>query len=609
MSRLLERLESGPVVVADGGTGALLSAAVPRLRCPEEANLKAPEAVVGVHLGFIRAGAELIETNTFGANRRKLSAQYLDDRLQEIIERGVKLAREARDVSGADVFIAGSIGPLGDLEGSRDAEDGYEVFCEQARHLESRGVDLFIVETFFELDELETAIRAVRSVSTLPIVAQLTFDEDAQTLAGVSGNEAIERLKDAGVVAIGANCGVGPAAALAAVAEMAGRGDGVALTAQPNVGLPSRSGGRLIYPNATPDYFAEFAAQARDLGARIIGGCCGTTPAQIAAIREALDERREPGVPLVTLERDTFAPAAKPAAKTRTELQTMLEAGEWVVSVELDPPKGTNMEGMLRVARTLKDSGAVHVVDINDNPMARARLSALMSAVMIERTVGLETIPHVTPRDASAMGIQSQLLGAHAEGIRNILAVTGDPPHVGDYPGTSGVYDVDAIGLTGILSRLNEGQDFSGKSIDAPASFYVGVAVNPSAEDLATEIDRFREKVEAGAQFAMTQALFDIAYLDRFLEEIGGESPIPLLVGVWPVRSLQLAVRLHNEVPGITVPDHVLKRLEAAGADAARVGLEIGRELMEGARTRAAGIYVIPPFKEPEAALDLLLGS
>jgi methionine synthase / methylenetetrahydrofolate reductase(NADPH) len=606
MSRLLERLASGPVVVADGGTGALLSAAVPRLRCPEEANLKAPEAVVSVHLGFIRAGAELIEANTFGANRRKLSAQYLDDRLQEIIERGVKLAREARDVSGADVFIAGSIGPLGDLEGSRDAEDGYEVFCEQARHLEGRGVDLFVVDTCFELEELETAIRAVRNVSTLPIIAQLTFDEDAQTLAGVSANEAIERLKDAGVAAIGANCGVGPAAALAAVAEMAGRGDGVALTAQPNVGLPSRSGGRLIYPNATPDYFAEFAAQARDLGARIIGGCCGTTPAQIAAIREALEERREPGAPLVTLERDALPPAAKPAAKTRTQLQTMLEAGEWVVSVELDPPKGTNMDGMLRVSRTLKDSGAVHVVDINDNPMARARLSALMSAVMIERTVGLETIPHVTPRDASAMGIQSQLLGAHAEGIRNILAVTGDPPHIGDYPGTSGVYDVDAIGLTGILSRLNEGQDFSGKAIDAPTSFYIGVAVNPSADDLAVELDRFQQKLEAGAQFAMTQALFDIDYLDRFLEEIGGESPIPILVGIWPVRSLQLAVRLHNEVPGITVPDQVLKRLEDAGADGARVGLEIGRELTEGARTRAAGIYVIPPFKEPEAALDLL---
>jgi homocysteine S-methyltransferase len=608
MSRFLERLESGPVVVSDGGTGALLSAAVPRLRCPEEANVKAPEAVVGVHLGFIRAGAELIETNTFGANRRKLSAQYLDDRLHEINERGVKLAREARDVSGADVFIAGSIGPLGDLEGSRDADDGYELFCEQARHLESRGVDLFIVETFFELEELETAIRAVRNVSPLPIIAQLTFDEDAQTLAGVSAHEAIERLKDVGVAAVGANCGVGPAAALAAVADMAQRGDGLALSAQPNVGLPSRSGGRLVYPNATPDYFAEFAAQARDLGARIIGGCCGTTPAQIAAIREALEERREPTVPLVTLERDVLAPAAKPAPRSRTELQTMLEAGEWVVSVELDPPKGTNMEAMLRVSRTLKESGAVHVVDINDNPMARARLSALMSAVMIERTVGLETIPHVTPRDASAMGIQSQLLGAHAEGIRNILAVTGDPPHIGDYPGTSGVYDVDAIGLTGILSRLNEGHDFSGKAIDAPTSFYIGVAVNPSADDLATEIERFQEKVAAGAQFAMTQALFDIAYLDRFLEEIGGESPIPLLVGIWPVRSLQLAVRLHNEVPGITVPAHVLRRLEDAGADAARVGLEIGRALMEEARARAAGIYVIPPFKEPEAALDLLRG-
>jgi homocysteine S-methyltransferase len=581
---------------------------VPRLRCPEEANVRAPEAVVSLHVGYIRAGAELIETNTFGANRRKLSALLLDDQLEDIVQSGVKLAREAREVSGRPVLIAGAIGPLGDLEGSSGAENTYEVFAEQARLLEGRGVDLFMVETFFDLGELETAIQAVRDVSSLPIVAQLTFDEDAETLAGVSAHDAFERLQALDVVAIGANCGVGPVAALAALSEMSGRGDGIVLTAQPNVGLPARSGGRLVYPNATPDYFAEFAAQARDLGARIIGGCCGTTPAQIAAIREALEERREPSVPLVTLERDVLAPAAKPAPKTRTQLQTMLEAGQWVVSVELDPPKGTNMDGMLRVSRTLKDSGSVHVVDINDNPMARARLSALMSAVMIERTVGLETIPHVTPRDASAMGIQSQLLGAHAEGIRNILAVTGDPPHIGDYPGTSGVYDVDAIGLTGILSRLNEGHDFSGKAIDAPTSFYIGVAVNPSADDLATEVERFRQKVEAGAQFAMTQALFDIAYLDRFLEELGGESPIPILVGIWPVRSLQLAVRLHNEVPGITVPDPVLKRLEDAGADAARVGLEIGRALMEDTRARAAGIYVIPPFKEPEAALDLLRG-
>jgi methionine synthase / methylenetetrahydrofolate reductase (NADH) len=604
MSRALERLNEGTVIVADGGTGALLTAAVSRLRCPEEANLKDPEAVVKVHLGFIRAGADLIEANTFGANRRKLSAQLLDDRLEEILESGVKLAREARDVSGSDVLVGGSIGPLGDLEGSHGAENAYDVFHEQASVLEGRGVDLFMVETFFDLEELETAIAAVKDASSLPIVAQLTFDEDAETLAGVSALDAVERLQTLGVVAVGANCGVGPQAALAALAEMSERADGIALTAQPNVGLPSRSGGRIIYPNATPDYFSEFAAQARNLGAQIIGGCCGTTPAQIAAIRAAVEDRREPRVPMLVVEREEAAPTLRQTEKSR--LQRKLEAGEWVVSVELDPPKGTNMESMLRCAERLKDSGAVDATDINDNPMARARLSALMAAVAIEGTVGLETIPHVTPRDASVMGLQSQLLGAHAAGVRNLLAVTGDPPHVGDYPGSSGVYEVDAVGLTGLVTRLNEGEDYSGKAIDAPTSFYVGVAVNPSAEDLETELERFRAKLEAGARFGMTQALFDIDYLDKFLEKLGGESPLPLLVGIWPLTSFQLAFRLHNEVPGITIPDEIQRKLADAGADAKAVGFELARKLMDEAHQRAAGVYIIPPFKEPTAALDLL---
>jgi methionine synthase / methylenetetrahydrofolate reductase(NADPH) len=604
MSSALERLHEDAVVVGDGGTGALLTAAVPRLRCPEEANLKAPEAVVRVHLGFIRAGADLIEANTFGANRRKLSAQLLDESLEQIVETGVKLAREAREVSGSQVLIAGSIGPLGDLEGSHGAENAYDVFHEQAALLAGRGVDLFMVETFFDLDELETAIQAVQDVSSLPIVAQLTFDEDAETLAGVSARDAVERLQSLGVTAAGANCGVGPQAALAALTEMSERADGISLTAQPNVGLPSRSGGRIIYPNATPDYFSEFAAQARNLGARIIGGCCGTTPAQIAAIKSAVEERRQPRVPMLVVEREEVAPRRREAGKTK--LQRKLEAGEWVVSVELDPPKGTNMESMLRCAERLRESGAVDATDINDNPMARARLSALMAAVAIEATVGLETIPHVTPRDASVMGLQSQLLGAHAAGIRNLLAVTGDPPHVGDYPGSSGVYEVDAVGLTSLVSRLNEGDDYSGKAIDAPTSFYVGVAVNPSAEDLETEVDRFRAKLDAGARFGMTQALFDMAYLDRFLEALGGESPIPLLVGVWPLTSFQLAFRLHNEVPGITIPDDIQKQLVDAGANARAVGFGLARDLIEEARGRAGGIYVIPPFKEPTAALELL---
>jgi methionine synthase / methylenetetrahydrofolate reductase (NADH) len=603
MSSFLERLAHG-AVVADGGTGALLSAAVPRLRCPEEANVKAPESVISVHVGFIRAGAELIETNTFGANRRKLSAQFLDERLEEIVERGVKLAREAREIAGVPVLVGGSIGPLGDLEHSVGAEDAYEVFHEQANLLEGRGVDLYLVETFFDIDELETAIRAVRDVSSLPIVAQLTFDEDAQTLAGVTARQAIERLQALDVAAVGANCGLGPQAALAALSEMAEHANGLPLSAQPNVGLPSRSGGRIVYPNATPDYFAEFAAQARRLGAGVIGGCCGTTPAQIAALRTAVEEGREPRVPLVAIEREV-SPGPLPAERP-SRLQAKLEAREWVVSVELDPPKGTNMEAMLGVASRLLASGAVDVVDLNDNPMARARLSALMAAVAIERAVGIETIPHVTPRDASIMGLQSQLLGAHAEGVRNVLAVTGDPPHVGDYPGSSGVYDVDAIGLVSLITHLNHGEDYSGKAIDAPTSFYVGVAVNPSDEDLDREVGRFREKVEAGARFAMTQALFDLGYLDRFLDRLGGESPIPLLVGVWPLTSYQLALRLHNEVPGITIPDPVQERLASAGASARKAGFELAQELAEGARSRAAGIYVIPPFKEPGAALELL---
>src|ERR671914_1884154 len=357
MSRLLARLEEDRVLVSDGGTGALLTAAVPRLRCPEEANVRAPEAVIAVHQGFIRAGARLIETNTFGANRRKLSAQLLDDRLEEIVGQGVKLAREARDVSGQAVLVAGSIGPLGDLEGSSGAENVYDVFVEQARLLDGRGVDLFMVETFFDLGELETAIQAVRDVSSLPIVAQLTFDEDAETLAGVSAHDAFERLQALDVVAIGANCGVGPVAALAALSEMGGGGDGVALTAQPNVGLPSRSGGRLIYPNATPDYFGEFAAQARDFGARIIGGCCGTTPAQIAAIHAALEQKRQPRLPMFVVEPEIVASVRRVSGPTL--LQRMFEAEEWVVSVELDPPKGTNMEAMLDVATRLKESGAV----------------------------------------------------------------------------------------------------------------------------------------------------------------------------------------------------------------------------------------------------------
>ena len=599
-SRFEERLRTGPPIVADGGMGALLSGAVPRLRCPEEANLRAPESVVAFHASFIRAGAELIETNTFGANRRKLAAYFLEDELEQINSTAVRLAREAREVSGVDVFIAGSIGPLGEVE--RFDADQSTLFAEQAQVLEGRGVDLLMLETFFDLDELASAIAAVRSVSSLPVVALMTFDADGQTLGGVSAEEAAERLHELDVAAAGANHSAGPAAALNALASM--QRDGLVLAALPNVGLASLAGSRVIFPHATPDYFAEFAAQARRLGAGIIGGCCGTTPAQITAIRTAIDEQRAPAAPLVVQERE-LAEAAE-AAPEETQLARMLREQEFVVSVQLDPPLGANNSALLEIGRALKETGKAQFVDVNDNPRARARMSGIMASVAIERACGIETIPHLTPRDTAIAGLESLLLGAHAEGIRNVLAVTGDPPEEGDYPGSRGVYDVDAIGLTRLISRLNRGEDYHGRAIDAPTSFFIGVAVNPSADDMDLELERFERKLEAGAQFAMTQILFDLAYLDAFLAHFGGRSPIPLLVGIWPLTSHRLAVRVHNEIPGMVVPEPVQERMRAAGADGRAVGRELAHELIAESREKAAGIYVMAPFRQPLGILDVL---
>ena len=599
-SRFEERLRTGPPIVADGGMGALLSGAVPRLRCPEEANLRAPESVVAFHASFIRAGAELIETNTFGANRRKLAAFFLEDELERINSTAVRLAREAREVSGADVFIAGSIGPLGEVE-RFDAEQS-ALFAEQAQVLEGRGVDLLMLETFFDLEELVAAIAAVRSVSSLPIVALMTFDADGQTLGGVSAADAADRLAGLDVAAAGANHSAGPAAALNALAAM--QRDGLVLAALPNVGLASLAGSRVVFPHATPDYFAEFAAQARRLGAGIIGGCCGTTPAQITAIRTAIDEERSAG----SAARRPRTPARRRGRGSNRGDDPRADAAGAGVR-RLRPARSAarcQQQALIEAGRTLKESGKAHFVDVNDNPRARARMSGIMASVAIERMAGIETIPHLTTRDMSIAGLESLLLGAHAEGLHNILAVTGDPPEEGDYPGARGVYEVDAIGLTRLVSGLNRGEDYHGRGIDAPTSFFVGVAVNPSADDLDLELERFERKLEAGAQFGMTQVLFDLAYLDSFLAHYGGRSPIPLLVGVWPMPSHRLAVRIHNEVPGIVVPDPVQERLRAAGADAAEVGRELARELIAESREKAAGVYLVAPFRQPLGILDVL---
>jgi methionine synthase / methylenetetrahydrofolate reductase(NADPH) len=598
----LDRLRDGPPIVADGGMGALLSGAVPRLRCPEEANLRAPESVVALHASFIRAGAELIETNTFGANRRKLATHFLEEEFERINSAGVRLAREAREVAGVDVWIAGSIGPLGDVGRYEPAEYASQ-FAEQAELLEGRGADVLVLETFYDLAELEAAIAAVREVSSLPLVALMTFDADGQTLGGVAAEDAAKRLGELDLAAIGANHSAGPAAALNALVRM--QRDGLVLAAMPNVGLASLAGQhRVVFPHATPDYFAEFAAQARRLGAGIIGGCCGTTPAQIEAIRGAIDEGRAPAAPLAVRERELVDAAE--AAPEETGLARMLREGQFVVSVQLDPPLGANDGALVEAARALKESGKAHFVDVNDNPRARARMSGVMASVSIELATGMETIPHLTTRDMSVAGLESLLLGAHAAGVHNLLAVTGDPPEEGDYPGARGVYEVDAIGLTQLVTNLNRGEDYHGRGIDAPTSFFCGVAVNPSADDLDLELERFERKLEAGAQFGMTQVLFDLAFLDAFLAHFGGRSPIPLLVGVWPMPSLQLAVRIHNEVPGIVVPEPVQERLRSAGTDAAETGRALARELIAEAREKAAGVYVVAPFRRPLGILDVL---
>ena len=602
MARTLERLGRDPLV-ADGGMGSLLQTAVVRARCAEEANLIAPEQVVALHVAFIRAGADIILTNTYGANPAKLAAHKLDDRFEAVNQAGVKLAREAREVAGRDVLVAGSVGPLGGAPGELAPEAMTAAFAAQAVALEGRGVDLFVLETFTSLEELLAAARAVRSVSGLPLIVQITVGDDAETVSGLRARDVPAAVAAFDPVSVGVNCSLGPQAVLHGIEQMRAATD-LPLTAQANAGLPNVSTGRLVYPNASPEYFGEYAAHALALGAVVIGGCCGTTPDHVAAIRRAVSEGRPPAVALQLVEREL--PTRAEAEAVETLLEAKLRRGEFVVSVELDPPKGGNVERMIASARSLAASGGVDVFDVNDNPLARARMNALIASALIEQQVGVETIPHVTPRDASVRGIESMLLGAHAVGIRNVLAVTGDPPPSGDPHGSQAVYEVDAIGLTRLMAALNSGLDYSGKAIDDATSFHIGVAVNPVAEDPGWELERFHQKIEAGARFAMTQVLFDAAQLEGFLDRLDGPAPVPLLVGVWPVRSHALAFRLHNEVPGISVPADVLERLERAGPDAAREGLAIARDLLAAVRALAAGAYLVPPFKEPEAVLELL---
>jgi 5,10-methylenetetrahydrofolate reductase len=491
-----------------------------------------------------------------------------------------------------------------------------EAVQEQARALEGRGVDLFILETYSSLAELTVTIEALRALSSLPIIAQMTFAEDGKTLTGVAPQQAAMHLRGLGVDVIGLNCGVGPLTSLEVLRALAPLVD-VPLAIQPNAGFPRRVGGRTLYPLASPELFSEFAQQAVTLGARLIGGCCGTTPQHIAAVARALRipqgsvPKAAPSrasiqiTPSLTEERDR-EPSESSA---QSPLARRLQPGSFLVSVQLDPPKGTNLARILKAAYHLKQSGKVDVVDINSNPVARVMMDSLITAGQIEEQVGIPTIPHVTTREVNIMGLQSLMLGAWgALKIRNVLAVTGDPPQAGEYPEAKGVYEVDAIGLVKLLSNFNRGVDWAGKSLGAPMDFTIGVAVNPTAEDMDREIERFQAKVDAGAHFVMTQPIFDLAQWDEFLARWGKPIPIPFMIGLWPLSSYDLARRLHHEVPGIAIPEPVQERLRLAGGQAKEEGLRIAEELLSelSRRPEVAGAYIICPFNRYELALTIL---
>jgi homocysteine S-methyltransferase len=604
-----ERLRNS-VLVADGAMGSMLYEIAGAQRCLEELNITQAEAVFGIHQAYLDAGAQIIETNTFGANRNKLTALGLGERVTELNHRGVKIAREAREAARHQVFLAGSIGPLGVVRHviQLPPDEMTEIFREQAAALEERGVDLFILETFSDVDELCSAVDAIRSFSQLPIVAQLTYSEEGTTFGGTRPADAWEKLKGRHVQAIGANCTIGPQLLLPVLRDLAAAAH-LPLSAMPNAGFPHRMGDRIVYPKSSPEYFALFAREAAEIGVRLLGGCCGTTPEHVRAMADAAKQflpakhKAAASVGAVTAVDMTRRVLAR---EPESKLWKQIQAGEFVVSVEIDPPKGISTERILEQVGHVMADGRVNAIDINSGTLARVGMDALVLAGALEAH-GYQTVPHLTSRDANIIGLQAMLLGAWAVGgVRNVLAITGDPPSLGDHPETSGVYEVDSIGLVKIISRLNQGTDWAGKSLGGATNFTIGVAVNPVAEDLDEEIRRFHEKIAAGAHFAMTQPIFDPDHWHIFLKKLGGKCPVPVLVGVWPLTSYKQALRLNNEVPGIMIPEPTLLEMEKAGTAARDRGFALAKRMLEWARTEVAGAYLIPPFKRYEEVMELL---
>jgi methionine synthase / methylenetetrahydrofolate reductase(NADPH) len=603
-----ERLKDA-ILIGDGAMGSMLHDSVGPVRCFDELNMLEPEAVFRVHQAYIEAGAQIIETNTFGANRFKLTPLGLGEEVQRLNGRGVKIAREARESAAREILIAGSMGPLGIGVQARHPEPDQilAVFREQALALEERGVDLFVLETFSYIEELLLAIDAIRSFSSLPIIAQLTYSEDCTIFGDLTPAMVAAAVKGKNIQAIGANCTLGPQSLLPILHELAGSSNGNNVSGMPNAGFPKREGDRIVYPKSSPGYFAEFAREAAAIGVRILGGCCGTNPAHIRAMAEAVKSLH----PAQTQTKAVVVTSAQPAPamserEPESKLWKKLQKKQFAVCVEIDPPKGIALDRIFEQVDKVMASQKVDAIDIHSGAMARVGMDALIVAGALEAR-GIETVPHLTTRDQNIIGLQAMLLGAWTVGgVRNVLGITGDPPSVGDYPEASGVYEVDSIGLTKILHRLNQGTDWAGKTLGGQTNFTIGVALNPMAEDLENEIARFRQKIEAGAHFAMTQPLFDPEHWYAFLKKLGGKPAIPIMIGVWPLNSYKQALRLNNEVPGIVIPEPLLKSMEAAGALARDRGFEVAREMLKWARTEMAGAYLIPPFKRYEEVVEVL---
>lgn len=605
-----QRLRGGPIL-ADGAMGTMLYAeGIDYRRCFEELNLTQPGLVQTIHRRYVAAGAELIETNTFGGNRFKLANHQLQKKVRDINYAGGKIARDAREISGESVFVAGSIGPSGlalrpgVAVSQSDLSDAYK---EQAEGLSEGGVDLLILETFTDVGELAVAIRAVHQVCDLPIIAQLTFTEDLLTLAGQNIPTVVETLAPLGIDLLGTNCTIGPQGVLDVIEAMASLTN-IPLSAMPNAGFPKVVDGRFFYLT-TPQYCAEYTKHFLDAGATLVGGCCGTTPQHIKLMRETLSALKSapahrPASAVTVRSTEEEEEAAPARGEHQSQLAKKLKEGVFVTSVELDPPRGSNPAKVLAGAAMLKDQG-VDCINIGDSPMARVRMSALAMAVLIQQQAGIEAIIHFTTRDRNLMAIQSDLIGAHALGIRNIIALTGDPPRVGDYPNATAVWDVDSIGLISILKRLNQGQDVSGSSIARPTAFNVACAVTPKAHDIELEKARFRRKLEAGADVVMTQPLYTIEDLDQFLEEFG-PIEVPVLLGILPMQSHRHAEFLHHEVGGIEIPDHLRERMRLAGDRGREEGLNIALEFVTQIKGKVNGVYIMPSFGRYEVAAAIV---